>query len=154
MSIAAPADRIPLVLTAEGRAWLQARHDRVEARLAVVADELAAERTEALLDEHRQLSAQLEELRPVLRDAVAPSEVRDDPSVVELGDLVEVEFVDGDREVFLIVHPLEAGLDERRTAADSPLASAVLGRRPGDRVTVASPAGDYDCLILRRGRID
>lgn len=144
---------VPPVLTSEGRTWLQARHERTTVRLARIEDELTNERTESLVAEHQQLVEQVDALGRVLRDAVAPADVSDDPSIVEVGDEVEVEFPNGSRETFLIVHPVEAGLDERRTSMDAPLAAAVLGHRPGDEVTVVSPAGVYGCTILQRNRI-
>lgn len=142
------------ILTAEGRTWLQARHDRISARLVDIEDELHSERTDQLVAEHQRLVEQVDALTRVLRNAVSPADVRDDPSIVEVGDEVEVRFPDGDTERFLIVHPVEAGLDERRTSMDAPLAAAVLGRRPGDRVTVTSPAGVYHCTIESRTRLD
>jgi transcription elongation factor GreA len=142
------------VLTAAGRAWLQARHDRIAARLADIEIEQASERSEQLLAEHQRLAEQVTALEQVLRSAVSPAEVRDDPSIVEVGDEVEVRFPDGETERFLIVHPVEAGLDERRTSMHAPLAAAVLGRRPGDEVTVESPAGPYRCTIERRTRLE
>ncbi|MEX1165180.1 MAG: GreA/GreB family elongation factor, partial [Nitriliruptor sp.] len=117
-------------------------------------DELGNERDQQLVTEHQQLAEQVEALRHVLRDAVSPSDVRDDPSIVEVGDEVEVRFPDDSTESFLIVHPVEAGLDEHRTSMDAPLAAAVLGARPGDRVTVSSPAGTYHCTIVRRDRLE
>lgn len=153
MTSAASATSRPPVLTTRGREVLQARLDAARRRLERVTEELGNERDEALLDERRQLQEQIDELAPVLRNAVSPADVVDDPTIVEIGDEVEVEFADGDRETFLIVHPLEAGIDEHRTSSDAPLATAVLGHREGDRVTVDSPAGDYDCTIRRRERI-
>ena len=145
--------RPPVVLTSAGRAWLQDRLDRGRERIRHLDADLAAERTEELVTTRAQLHGQLEELEVVLRDAVAPGDIVDDPSIVELGDEVEVAFEDGEHESFLVVHPLEAGLDEHRTSSDAPLARAVLGRRVGDEVTVDSPAGAYRCTILRRDRI-
>lgn len=144
----------PLVLTSAGRAWLEERRTRGEQRLRRIAEELRADRDEALVGEQLQLRAQIDELTDVLARAVAPGEVVDDPSVVELGDEVEVLFPDASRERFLVVHPLEAGLDEHRTSAEAPLARAVLGHRPGDRVTVTSPAGVYHATIAARRRLD
>jgi transcription elongation factor GreA len=151
--VTSPSTITPPILTADGRAWLQARHDRITTRLAAIEDELHGERTDQLVAEHQRLAEQVEALTRVLRNAVSPSEVRDDPSIVEVGDEVEVRFPDGETESFLIVHPVEAGMDEHRTSMDAPLAAAVLGRRPGDRVTVTSPAGVYHCTIERRTRI-
>ena len=147
------AVRGPVVLTSEGRTWVEQRVARGYDRLARIDADLAAERTEELVTAREQLREQLDELEVVLRDALSPADVTDDPSIVELGDEVEVEFPDGERESFLVVHPFEAGMDEHRTSSDSPLAQAVLGQRPGDKVTVRSPAGDYDCTIVRRDRI-
>lgn len=149
---AAPTSAPP-VLTADGRAWLQARHDRITTRLARIEEELGNERTQQLVSEQQQLVEQVEALSHVLRVAVAPGDLTDDPSIVEVGDEVEVEFPDGSRESFLIVHPVEAGMDEHRTSMDAPLAAAVLGSRPGDRVTVTSPSGVYSCTVLRRSRL-
>lgn len=141
------------VLTAAGRGWLEARLERAVERLENISEELANERSEELIAERGQLLDQVEELNAILAAAVAPADVIDDPSIVEIGDEVEVEFSDGDRESFLIVHPVEAGMDEHRTSFEAPLARAVMGHRPGDRVTVSSPAGDYECTIVRRDRI-
>ena len=148
-----PVTDLPLVLTSDGRRWLDARRQRATERLERVNADLEADRTEGLLDEQRQLIEQIDELTSALRGAVAPGDVTDDPSIVELGDEVEVAFPDGFTETFLVVHPLEAGMDEHRTSADSPLARAVLGHRVGDRVTVAAPAGIYSCTLTGRRRL-
>lgn len=141
------------VLTTPGRAWLEGRLERSQERLDHIADELVNERTEQLIVERRQLREHIEELSQLLRVAIAPSEVVDDPTIVEIGDEVTVEFADSTRETFLIVHPLEAGMDEHRTASDAPLAQAVLGHHAGDRITVSSPVGDYELTIVARDRI-
>jgi transcription elongation factor GreA len=142
-----------VVLTAEGRQWLEQRLERSQHRLARVDEDLAAERTDELLAEHQQLTEQLDELRAVLDRAVSPGEIDDDPTIVELGDEVDVRFEDGEVETFLFVHPLEAPMDEHRTSAESPLAAAILGRRVGDEVTVSSPGGAYTCTITDRRRL-
>jgi transcription elongation factor GreA len=146
--------RTPPVLTSAGRAWLQARYDRITDRLDRIGEELGNERSHQLVVEQQQLLEQVEALGHVLREAVAPGDLRDDPSIVEVGDEVEVEFPDGSTEAFRIVHPVEAGMDEHRTSMDAPLAAAVLGHRPGDRVTVTAPAGVYSCTIVRRDRLE
>ncbi|MFP4147940.1 MAG: GreA/GreB family elongation factor [Nitriliruptoraceae bacterium] len=148
-----PTTRPPVVLTRDGRAWIEQRLERIRHRLIDIDEDLANERTEELITTRERLREQADELEVLLRDAVAPADVIDDPTIVELGDEVEVEFEDGEREAFLVVHPVEAGMDEHRTSSDAPLAQAVLGARPGDTVTVRSPAGEYTCTIVRRDRI-
>jgi transcription elongation factor GreA len=148
-----PTTARPVVLTAEGHEWIEARLQRCNDRLQQVEDELARERTEDLIREREQLQQQSTDLTRLLRHAVSPGDVADNPEIVEIGDEVEVEFPDGSRESFLIVHPAEAGMDEHRTSAEAPLATAVLGSRLGDRVTVTSPAGVYSCTVTNRTRI-
>jgi transcription elongation factor GreA len=145
--------RRPLVLTSEGRRWLGERLERAEHRRDRVDADLAAERSDELVAEHRQLIEQIDELRAVLDRAVAPGDIDDDPSIVELGDEVDIRFADGELETFLFVHPLEAAMDEHRTSAESPLARAILGRRVGDEVHVDSPGGSYACTIVERRRL-
>lgn len=142
------------VLTSSGRAWIQARYDRARERIARIDEDLALDRSEDLLHERWQLENDAEALARILNDAVNPAEVRDDPSIVEIGDEVEIELPDGTRDVFLIVHPLEAGMDDVRTSCEAPLARAVLGQRLGDACEVRTPAGSYTCTIVRRERLD
>lgn len=153
MTSDAAGHRAPVVLTTEGRAWIQSRLERSTERRDRIDDELGNERTEELITERAQLDAHIQELTALLRDAVAPADIIDDPSVIELGDEVEVEFADGDRETFLIVHPVEAGMDDLRTSSESPVANAVLGNRPGDVVTFTTPSGEHRCTIIGRNRI-
>lgn len=148
-----PTTGSPIVLTADGRAWIEARRNRVSERLARVDEDLAADRTSELIDERTSLTEQLDELTDLLRRAVAPGEISDDPTVVELGDEVDIVFPDDERETFLVVHPVEAGMDEQRTSAESPLAKAVLGHRVGDEVTVSTPGGTYQATIVGRRRL-
>lgn len=142
----------PIVLTAAGRRWLEARLERLADRLARVDADLAADRTAELLERRQQLSEQHDELATLLQRAVAPGAISDDPSLVEVGDEVDVRFPDESTETFLVVHPIEAGMDEHRTSMDSPLAQAVLGHRVGDRVTVTAPGGVYHAVITDRRR--
>jgi transcription elongation factor GreA len=153
MSTTSSSPQRAVVLTSDGRRWLRERLERAEHRLGRVDEDLAAERTDELLVEHHQLTEQIDELRAVLDRAVSPGEIDDDPTIVELGDEVDVRFADGDTETFLFVHPLEAAMDEHRTSAESPLAQAILGRRIGDEVTVSSPGGAYTCTITDRRRL-
>lgn len=144
--------RSPVALTAEGRRWLQERLDDARGRLARLARASEGEPSDELSADRHQLTEEVEHLTAVLRDARLVDERADDGAPVDLGDEVEVQLPDARRERLWIVHPLEAGLDEQRTSADTPLAAAVLGARAGDRVTVTTPAGVYHCTVLSRRR--
>jgi transcription elongation GreA/GreB family factor len=162
-----------VVLTEQGQAWLRARlSDRldelaevavrlgqhVEARVqsaAAVAVAADGDPPAVVADRERyaELVAEVNELTSALREAVPVAEVEEDPSVVELGDEVELELPDGTRGCWCIVHPLEAPMAADRISVASPLARAVFGRRPGDHATVVEDGGVYGVTIVSRRRL-
>lgn len=164
-------DDQPVILTEQGQAWLRARmSDHIDA-LAVVATRLS-EHVEAVAkagddvaeqldppdvaadrERYVELVQQLGRLTSAVREAVSVADVEEDPSIVELGDEVEVELPDGTLRSCCIVHPLEAPMAAERISVASPLARAVLGRRPGERATVAEPAGVYGVRVVSRRRL-
>lgn len=141
------------VLTTAGRA-------RLENRLAAAVAELerlnsaAPEKTDAVeaRETRTRLDARVASLRKILDSAVSPSDVSDDPSIVELGDEVEVAYGDGERERFVLVHPIEISAEPDYVSVDAPLGRALLGRRAGDRVPVRAPGGSYEIEIVARFR--
>jgi transcription elongation factor GreA len=164
-------DAAPLILTEQGQAWLRARMSDHIDELAAVATRLS-EHVEAVAkagddasehpdpphvsadrERYVELVQELGALTSALREAVSVADVAEDPSIVELGDEVEVELPDGTLRSCCIVHPLEAPMAAERISVASPLARAVLGRRPGERATVAEPAGVYGVRIVSRRRL-
>jgi transcription elongation GreA/GreB family factor len=144
----------PTVLTAAGRRDLQQRLDRTLEALARLAGRMSAgERGPEQVAEHRQLLHQVEELTAVLQRAAGVDSVEEDPSIVELGDEVDIEMPGGDVDTWALVHAVEANHAAGRMSIASPLGRALLGARPGDRVTVEAPAGAYDCTIRARRRL-
>ena len=70
----------------------------------------------------------------------------------QIGDWVTIRLEDGEQVHHLIVHPAEAGLDTNRISSDSPLATAILGKRVGDVVTIDAPSGTYEATIVESSR--
>lgn len=154
------------VLTSEGRRLLEARADDLRtvtlpALRPVVNDPDCDENTYAV---YKYAQAELRQLDATLAEARRISTRKCDPCMVELGDLVFVEFLNkpgrerngsrggGSVQRFLLVHPVEGALDDLRISATSPLARALLGRAIGDVVQVAAPAGRYRVRILAATR--
>jgi transcription elongation factor GreA len=144
----------PTVLTAAGRRDLQQRLDRTLEELALLADRMSAgERGAEEMAEHRQLLSQVEELTAVLQRAGDLGSVEEDPSIVELGDEVDVQMPDGEIDTWALVHAVEANHAAGRMSVASPLGRALLGARPGETVTVEAPAGTYRCTVRARRRL-
>jgi transcription elongation factor GreA len=137
-----------VVLTREGRRLLEARLGHLNRRVIPELRAALADREDARpiyeLEWAVEDGALLERLLGV---AVVAEDRPGGTDAVQLGDAVTVGLPDT-QERFLIVHPLEAALDSVRISASSPLGRAVLGRRAGDLVDVASPAGRYRAQIL------
>ncbi len=67
---------------------------------------------------------------------------------ISLGVRVQLRVPEG--ELWVIpVHPAEAFLDDERVSVDSPLGSALIGKRPGETVKIDAPRGSWQCTILR-----
>jgi transcription elongation GreA/GreB family factor len=142
-----------LVLTSEGRRDLEQRLDRTLEALAERAERMSAgDRGPDETAEHQHLISEVEALTAALATATDVGSVEEDPTIVELGDEVDVETDDG-LETYAIVHPLEADVERGRISVVSPLGRALLGARPGEQVTVEAPAGSYPCTVRARRRL-
>jgi len=141
---------VPTMLTQEGKLLLERRAQRLRDEvLPAIASRLAEPDRDAQVEaEHRRATDELADIEYLIRHAPVAEEIPGDPQIIEVGDEVTVGFEDGSTERYLIVHPLEATLDDLRISAESPLARALLGSRIGEVVEVAAPAGSYHCTIV------
>ena len=87
-------------------------------------------------------SAELEEL--IKNSKVITPQVSDK---VDFGNSVKVK-LDGQQEVFQIVGEWEANPAEKKISHSSPLGQALLGKKVGDKVEVAAPAGKIVYTIV------
>lgn len=66
---------------------------------------------------------------------------------ISLGVRVQLRVPEGDIWV-TPVHPAEAFLDDERVSVESPIGSALIGKRPGDTVDIAAPRGSWQCTVV------
>lgn len=93
------------------------------------------------------LDGRAQELEYLLRQVkVIPDS--SDNSVIEVGSVVDV-LVNGNKDTISIVGELEANIAEKKLSNNSPIGSALLGKKKGDVVTVTVPAGDIEYTILK-----
>jgi transcription elongation factor GreA len=144
-----------VILTREGMRLFteRVRYLRVE----VLPDLSAAlgdrERDGRVEAQYEQAVNELRLLTRLIDHAAIAEDQPDAPAVVELGKAVTVQDGQGVVQRFLIVHPVEAPLDDTRISIRSPLAQALLGHRVGEEVEVAAPTGPYRCRILAAERL-
>jgi transcription elongation GreA/GreB family factor len=145
-------DPSDVMLTKQGRRLLAERAHRLRAHVLPELRATLGDRDgRGAADYHRTVE-ELRRLSWLVEHAADAEDLPNDPEVVELGETVTVEIAGGGPERFLIVHPVEAPLDDTRISAHSPLARALLGRHVGDEVEVHAPDGTYRCRILAAER--
>jgi|SRR5690606_5105132 len=122
-----PAGDGPLLLTPEGHQALR---------------EELAERTRAAAPEATRIAW----LTAVLdaAEVVAPPP---DPRRASFGVWVEVEDVEGDRQVWRLVGPAEAEAREGKLSVEAPMGRALLGAGVDDTVTVQRPRGALELTV-------
>src|SRR5919199_1707879 len=121
----AMAERQQMLLTAEGKAQL-------EAQLPV------------LIAKKREIMERIQGTKTYAK--VVDSVERD--GTVRIGCRVTVKDAEGETETWTIVAPAEASTRNRKISNQSPMGAALMGKRVGDQVSVHAPAGDIVYTIV------
>jgi transcription elongation GreA/GreB family factor len=93
-----------------------------------------------------QMRSRLEELEALLARPVEPLPTSE--GIVTLGKWVTVCDEAGAEREFVIVAPMENDASKGYISFESPVGAALMGRRPGDTVSVLAPRGERQMTIL------
>ena len=98
-------------------------------------------------EQQEALESRIDELEDIVKNAsiIKKSSSRE---FVDLGTEVEIEFK-GKSRVFTIVGSNEAKPEEGLVSNDSPIGRAIIGKKVGDSVKVATPAGETTYKIIK-----
>lgn len=100
-------------------------------------------------NEQARVEAEIAQLEKMLRNAVVLEDNTVDLNAVNIGTTVrilDVEF--GEEEEYQIVGSVEADADRRRISNESPVGSALLGKKAGDIAVVKTPAGEIQLKVI------
>ncbi len=119
----------------EHAAWLGSADDAVD----------ASSHAQPEID---RLERRIAELRRILDGAGAGDSSGRAPGAAGVGARVTVRRDDGAEETSTLVEPVAS--DPRRgwISTESPVGQGLLGRRPGERVTIAAPGGHSRLVVL------
>jgi len=135
-----------LRLTADG--WRRL-HDELltlsEERREIEAAELAPDERRAALV---PLESRIIELEAMLARAVPVDPAEREPGTAGVGSQVSVSWDDGTEETYAIVGPPEVETRSGRISYESPVGRALVGRKAGERIAVATPAGVTRLRVL------
>ncbi len=98
------------------------------------------------VQEQAFIEGRIQELEEIIKSAV----IREGnvSEAVDVGCKVTVH-IDGDEEFFHIVGAPEANPAERKISHESPLGSALLGKKVGEKIEVEAPVGKLTYTILK-----
>lgn len=148
-----------ILLTAEGYAELEEelndlrvnkRAENVQAIKEARSHGDLSENSEydAARDEQAKIEARIQELEYKLEHATIIDNT--DKSSVNVGCAVTVLYVDDDEEdTYYIVGSLESDPFENKISNESPIGTALIGKKVGDEVSVEGPNGTYKVKITK-----
>ncbi len=99
-------------------------------------------------DEQAFVEGRIRELENMLRLAIVIPADHEHKGTVNVGCTVKVRGPDGQTEQYTIVGPAEANPVQGKISNVSPVGKALLGRKVGDQVSVAVPAGMLKLRIV------
>lgn len=103
---------------------------------------------DAARDEQAKLEARIKEVKYILEHATIIEE-KNEKGVVHIGSTVKLQYIgDDDIEEYRIVGSQEADPFNNRISNESPIASAILGKKVSEIVDVVSPNGVYQVKIV------
>ena len=145
----------PVYLTAEGKTQLEEEHKRLLEQREVLLKRIQEEREFGAFAEGGEPDSDKMDLAFVegriltvdhqLRHAIIVTE--HDSAKVSLGSKVTVEDSDGTEESYVIVGTPEARPTEGKISYESPVGSALMDKKAGDKVTIKVPNGTLDYTI-------
>ncbi len=87
-------------------------------------------------------------LENMIKNAAIIEEEKSPSKWVKLGSKVTVRNVDGEEEHYTIVGSAEASPGEGRISNESPVGSALLGKKVGNKVEAQTPAGTLKLKLI------
>lgn len=101
-------------------------------------------------EEQAKLEARIKEVEYILEHATIIDDAQTEKDKVTIGSTVSLQY-DGDDEVeeYRIVGSQEADPFNNKISNESPIATAILGKKVGDMAEVDSPNGTYKVKIVK-----
>jgi transcription elongation factor GreA len=103
---------------------------------------------EAAKDEQGMIEARIKKLEILLASARILDEQPKQVDRVDVGDHVTVQEAGGEPETYMVVGPAEADPLKGRISYESPLGTALLGRKVGDVARVNAPDGPFEVKVI------
>jgi transcription elongation factor GreA len=132
-----------VILTPDGYEQLRSELDVLRTdRRREIAERIAAAEYDDAKNEQMMLEHRIAQLEDRLTNARVIDTKDVDTSVVSIGSVVRLRDVDAKETIeYFIVGSAEANPVERKLSNESPVGKAIMGRKKGETVEVATPRG-------------
>lgn len=135
-------------LTSEGKKELETELEELKGRRGDVAEKIANARDygdlsenaeyDAAREEQAQVESRIAEIEDILKNADI-IKVGKSNGTIRVGSTVEL--INGKTVTYRIVGPVEADPLEGKISNESPIGSALMGKKVGDKVSIETPKG-------------
>ena len=135
-------------LTSEGKKELETELEELKGRRGDVAETIANARDygdlsenaeyDAAREEQAQVESRIAEIEDILKNADI-IKVGKSNGTIRVGSTVEL--INGKTVTYRIVGPVEADPLEGKISNESPIGSALMGKKVGDKVSIETPKG-------------
>ena len=100
-------------------------------------------------NEQARVETEIAQLEKLLRNAIVVEDNEIDLSTVGIGTTVRILDLEyNEEEVYSIVGSAEADADKKRISNESPVGSALIGKKVGDLAEVATPGGTVTLKVI------
>lgn len=100
-------------------------------------------------NEQARVETEIAQLEKLLRNAVVFEDNSKDSTMVNIGTTVRILDMEyNEEEEYQIVGSVEADADRRRISNESPVGSALIGKKVGDTALVKTPAGEIQLKVI------
>ena len=152
------SEKKEIFLTKEGLAELQAELDDLKQNVRPeVISQIKEARAQGDLSENAeyhaardrqgQVEARIKELEYLIDNATIIEDKKS--NTVQVGSTVEIKYIDdGEIETYYIVGSTEADPSNGKISDESPVGSALLGKKVGDVVEIPAPAGSIELKVV------
>ncbi|HYG84183.1 MAG TPA: transcription elongation factor GreA [Verrucomicrobiae bacterium] len=142
-------------LTVDGKKELEKELEELKSQRSEIAERIASARDygdlrenteyDSAREEQARQESRIAEIEEILLNAELIT--THGSSKVSVGSKVELK-TDGKTVTYTIVGPVEADPLEGKVSDESPIGAALLGKKVGDMVTIATPKGDVTYEIV------
>ena len=99
-------------------------------------------------DQQAKVESRILELEYLIKNGEVMSEDDTNKNIVNIGSTVTIKYKDGKEVTYFLVGSNEVDPLNKKISDHSPIGKALIGHKKGDKVTITTPAGEKDAVIL------